>query len=150
MEGDFIIEDSLGYVDGIAGGNFIIMAESQASALMAAKAAVDAISNVEGVITPFPIVASGSKVGSKYRFLKASTNEKFCPSLRDKVESELPSNVKGVYEIVINGISLNAVKEAMRVGISVAMKIPGVVKITAANFDGKLGRHKIWLSELFD
>jgi len=150
MEGDFIIEDSLGYVDGIAGGNFIIMAESQASALMAAKAAVDAISSVEGVITPFPIVASGSKVGSKYRFLKASTNEKFCPSLRDKVESELPSNVKGVYEIVINGISLNAVKEAMRVGISVAMKIPGVVKITAANFDGKLGRHKIWLSELFD
>ncbi len=150
MEGEFIIEDSLGYTDGIAGGNFIIMAESQASALMAAKAAVDAISNVEGVITPFPIVASGSKVGSRYKFLKASTNERFCPTLRNKVESELPSNVKGVYEIVINGISLDAVKEAMRVGILAAMKIPGVVKITAANFEGKLGRYKIWLNELFD
>ncbi len=150
MEGEFIIEDGIGYADGIAGGNFIIMAESQASALMAAKAAVDAISNVEGVITPFPIVASGSKVGSRYRFLKASTNERFCPTLRDKVDSELPSNVKGVYEIVINGISLNAVKKAMKIGIQTAMKIPGVVKITAANFDGKLGKHKIWLNELFD
>lgn len=150
MEGDFIIEDSFGFVNGIAGGNFIIMADSQASALMAAKAAVDAISNVEGVITPFPIVASGSKVGSRYKFLKASTNEKFCPSLKDKVETSLPDDVRGVYEIVINGVSLDAVKRAMKVGISTAMRVPGVVKITAANFGGKLGSYRIWLNELFD
>ncbi len=150
MEGDFIVEDSFGCVDGIAGGNFVIMAETQASALIAAKAAVDAISNVEGAITPFPIVASGSKVGSRYSFLKASTNEKFCPSLKERVDSELPENVKGVYEIVINGVSLEAVKKAMRLGIMAAMKVPGVVKITAVNFEGKLGRHKIWLNELFE
>ena len=152
MEGDFIIENDIGYVDGIAGGNFIVMGETQASALMAAKSAVDAISNVEGVITPFPagIVASGSKVGAnKYRFLKASTNEKFCPSLRDVVESEIPKNVKGVYEVVINGVSLEAVKKAMRVGILSATKVPGVVKITAANFEGKLGRYRINLADLF-
>lgn len=149
MEGEFIIEETIGYVDGIAGGNFIIMAESQPSALIAAKLAIDAISNVEGVITPFPIVSSGSKIGSKYRFLKASTNERFCPSLRDRVNSDLPENVKCVYEIVINGLNLDVVKKAMKVGISSAMKVPGVVKITAANFDGKLGRHKIWLRDLF-
>ncbi len=150
MEGEFIVEDSFGVVDGIAGGNFVIMAETQASAFIAAKAAVDAISSVDGVITPFPIVASGSKVGSRYKFLKASTNERFCPTLRDRVDSELPEGVKGVYEIVVNGVSLEAVKKAMRLGISVAEKVPGVVKITAVNFEGKLGRHKIWLNDLFE
>ena len=151
MEGDFIIEDSIGYTNGIAGGNIIIMAETQASALMAAKAAIDAVSNIEGVITPFPIVASGSKVGSnKYKFLKASTNEKFCPSLVDKVDTVLPPNVRGVYEIVINGICLDVVKDAMKAAILSAIKIPGVVKITSANFEGKLGKHKIWLNELFE
>ena len=151
MEGEFVIEDSFGVIDGVAGGNFVIMAETQASALIAAKAAVDAISTVEGVITPFPIVASGSKVGARrYGFLKASTNEMFCPTLRGRIETSLPPNVKGVYEIVINGISLNAVKEAMRVGISAAVKVQGVVRISAANFEGKLGNYKIELNDLFD
>ena len=152
MEGEFIIENDIGYINGLAGGNIIIMGENQTSALMAAKAAVDAISNVEGVITPFPggIVASGSKVGSKkYKFLVASTNEKFCPSLRDVVDTNIPSNVKSVYEIVINGISIEHIKKAMRIGILAATKVPGVVKITAANFEGKLGKHKINLLDLF-
>lgn len=152
MEGEFIIENDIGYINGLAGGNIIIMGENQTSALMAAKAAVDAISNVEGVITPFPggIVASGSKVGSKkYKFLVASTNEKFCPSLRDVVDTNIPSNVKSVYEIVINGISIEHIKKAMRIGILAATKVPGVIKITAANFEGKLGKHKIDLSDLF-
>ncbi|HIP63324.1 MAG TPA: formylmethanofuran--tetrahydromethanopterin N-formyltransferase [Archaeoglobus profundus] len=152
MEGEFIIENDIGYINGLAGGNIIIMGENQTSALMAAKAAVDAISNVEGVITPFPggIVASGSKVGSKkYKFLVASTNEKFCPSLRDVVDTNIPSNVKSVYEIVINGISIEHIKKAMRIGILAATKVPGVIKITAANFEGKLGKHKINLLDLF-
>ncbi len=150
MEGEFIIEDSLGFVDGVAGGNFIIMAETQASALMAAKSAVDAISTVEGVITPFPIVASGSKVGAKrYSFLKASTNERFCPSLRNIVKSEIPEGVKGVYEIVINGINESVVREAMKIGIESAVKVRGVMKITSANFEGKLGRYRINLHDLF-
>ncbi len=153
MEGDFIIENDIGYTNGIAGGNFFILAETQPSALAAAKAAVDAISDVEGVITPFPggIVASGSKVGAnKYKFLKASTNEKFAPSIRDKVEgTNIPEGVKAVYEIVINGLTEEAIKEAMKVGILAATKIPGVVKITAGNYGGKLGKHIINLNELF-
>ena len=84
------------------------MGENQMAALMAAQAAVDAISGVCGVITPFPggIVASGSKVGSKkYKFMGASTNEVYCPTLRDKVEgSKVPEGVKAVYEIVIDGV----------------------------------------------
>ncbi|MCS7121453.1 MAG: formylmethanofuran--tetrahydromethanopterin N-formyltransferase [Archaeoglobaceae archaeon] len=153
MQGEFIVESHFGYVSGIAGGNFFIMAENQPSALAAAKAAVDAISNVEGVITPFPggIVASGSKVGAnKYKFLKASTNEKFCPTLRDKVEgSQIPIGVKAVYEIVINGLNAEVVKKAMKVGIEAATRIPGVVKITAGNYGGKLGKHLIHLKDLF-
>mgnify|MGYP000218037522 CR=1 FL=1 len=153
MEGDFIIENEFGYTNGIAGGNFFIMAETQPSALAAAKAAVDVISEIEGVITPFPggIVASGSKVGAnKYKFLKASTNEKFAPSIKEKVEgTEIPENVTAVYEIVINGLSVDAIKKAMKEGILAATKIPGVVKITAGNYGGKLGKHLIYLNELF-
>uniref|UniRef100_A0A7C3UDZ0 Formylmethanofuran--tetrahydromethanopterin formyltransferase n=1 Tax=Geoglobus ahangari TaxID=113653 RepID=A0A7C3UDZ0_9EURY len=153
MEGDFIIENEIGYTNGIAGGNFFILAETQPSALAAAKAAVHAIADVEGVITPFPggIVASGSKVGAnKYKFLKASTNEKFAPTIRDKVpDTQIPEGVKAIYEIVINGLNIDVVKEAMKVGILAATKIPGVVKITAGNYGGKLGKHLIYLNELF-
>ena len=153
MEGDFLIENDIGYTNGIAGGNFFIMAETQPSALAGAKAAVQAISDVDGVITPFPggIVASGSKVGAnKYKFLKASTNEKFAPSIRSEVaETEVPENVRAIYEIVINGLSIDAVKEATKTGILAATKIPGVVKITAGNYGGKLGKHLIYLNELF-
>ncbi len=153
MQGEFIVENDIGYVDGIAGGNFFIMAENQPSALAAAKAAVQAIADVEGVITPFPggVVASGSKVGAKkYKFLKASTNEKFAPTLRDVIEdSQIPEGVSAVYEIVINGLTIDAIKEAMRAGILAATNIPGVVKITAGNFEGKLGKYQIHLGDLF-
>ncbi|BDC35768.1 MAG: formylmethanofuran--tetrahydromethanopterin N-formyltransferase [Candidatus Methanoliparum thermophilum] len=153
MEGDFIIEEKIGIVDGIAGGNFFIMAENQMSALNAAEVAVDAIFNIEGCITPFPggIVASGSKVGSnKYKFLKASTNEKFCPTLKDKIkDSQIPEGVNGIYEVIANGMSLDLVKEAMRKGITAATKVPGVVKITSGNYGGKLGKYTIDLKDLF-
>jgi len=100
MSGDFIIEGELGIKRGVAGGNFFIMAENQASALVAAEVAVDAIENVVGTITPFPggIVASGSKIGSKYKFMAASTNEKFCPTLRgvEGVVCEVPQEINGM------------------------------------------------------
>lgn len=153
MQGEFLIENDVGYTDGVAGGNFFIMAENQPSALAAAKASVDAIGNVDKVITPFPggIIASGSKVGAnKYKFLKASTNESYIPSLKGSVEnSRIPDGVGAVYEIVINGLTLEAVREATRAGIIAASKIPGVVRITAGNYGGKLGRHIIDLRELF-
>jgi formylmethanofuran--tetrahydromethanopterin N-formyltransferase len=153
MSGDFIIEGELGIKKGVAGGNFFIMAENQASALVAAEVAVDAIENIPGTITPFPggIVASGSKIGSKYKFMVASTNEKFCPTLRGKegVTCEIPDGIDGIYEIVIDGVGEEAIAEAMKAGIKAAVTIPGVKRIYAGNYDGTLGAYQIWLEKLF-
>ena len=153
MSGDFIIEGELGIKKGVAGGNFFIMAENQASALVAAEVAVDAIENIPGTITPFPggIVASGSKIGSKYKFMAASTNEKFCPTLRgvEGVVCEVPEEISGIYEIVIDGMGEKEVANAMKAGISAAVKIPGVKRIYAGNYDGTLGAYQIWLEKLF-
>src|SRR5208337_5281147 len=104
------------------GGNFLIMAASQAHGLAAAEAAVAAIRNIPGVILPFPggIVRSGSKVGSRYKALKASTNDAYCPTLRGLVKTALPEGANAVYEIVIDGVDLPAVEEATRVGVRAA------------------------------
>lgn len=153
MSGDFLIEGELGIKKGVAGGNFFIMAENQASALVSAEVAVDAIEGVTGTITPFPggIVASGSKIGSKYKFMAASTNEKFCPTLRgvEGVVCEIPEEINGIYEIVIDALGEKEVENAMRAGISAAVKIPGVKRIYAGNYDGNLGAYQIWLEKLF-
>jgi formylmethanofuran--tetrahydromethanopterin N-formyltransferase len=153
MSGDFLVEAELGIRAGVAGGNFFILAENQPAGLLAADAAVDAIEAVPGAITPFPggIVASGSKVGStKYKFLGASTNEKMCVTLKDEVEGcQIPENVNGVYEIVIDGVDEDAVKAAMKAGIEAAVKISGVIQISAGNFGGNLGKYQIKLHELF-
>ena len=144
MSGDFIVEQSFGAVDGIAGGNFLILAQNQAAGLMAAEAAVNAIGKVKGTITPFPggVVASGSKVGSKYKFLKASTNTAFCVSLREDGVCTLSEDVSSVFEIVINGVDNQAIQAAMKAGINAACHVPGVLKISAANYEGKLGSHQ--------
>ncbi|MGC9434525.1 MAG: formylmethanofuran--tetrahydromethanopterin N-formyltransferase [Methanomicrobiales archaeon] len=153
MEGEYIGEESFGAVKGVAGGNFFVMGDSQPSALAGAIAAVEAIEGVPGTITSFPggIVASGSKVGSnKYKFMGASTNEKYCPTLREKVEgSEVPEGVAAIYEIVIDGVSEDAVKRAMAAGIQAAVTAPGIRKISAGNFGGTLGPVRINLHDLF-
>ena len=152
MEGEYIGEEEFGIVKGVAGGNFFVMAENQMAALMGAQASVDAIAKVPGTITSFPggIVASGSKVGSlKYKFMPASTNEKYCPTLREKVPgSKVPAGIKGVYEIVIDGIDEKSVAAAMAAGIKAAVLVPGVKFITAGNFGGTLGPFKIELHKI--
>jgi len=152
MSGDFCVEAELGIKAGVAGGNFFILAENQPAGLLAADAAVDAIEAVPGVITPFPggIVASGSKVGSnKYKFLGASTNEKMCVTLKDEVEGcQIPENVNGVYEIVIDGVDEDAVKAAMKAGIEAAVKVSGVIQISAGNFGGNLGKYQLKLHDV--
>jgi formylmethanofuran--tetrahydromethanopterin N-formyltransferase len=153
MSGDFLVEESFGIKDGVAGGNIFIMAENQPAGLLAAEAAVDAIAEIPGAITPFPggVVASGSKVGSnKYKFLGASTNEKMCVTLKDEVpDTEIPENVNGVYEIVIDGVDEAAVKAAMKAAIEAACTVQGVLQISAGNFGGDLGAYKIGLQDLF-
>jgi formylmethanofuran--tetrahydromethanopterin N-formyltransferase len=151
MGGDFIVEEEIGAIKGVAGGNFLIMGDSQMSALVAAEAAVNAIKGVPGCITPFPggVVSSGSKVGSKkYKFMGASTNEKFCPTIRENVpDTEIPENVKAVYEIVIDGVDEASVMAAMKAGVQSACRVPGVVKITAGNYGGNLGPFKFHLRD---
>src|SRR5581483_3693522 len=114
MDGEFLCEDLFGTIKGVAGGNFLIVGADQASALAAAEAAVTAIRQVPGVIMPFPggIVRSGSKVGSRYKKLKASTNDAYCPTLRGMVDSALPDGANAVYEIVMDGIDLASVEAA--------------------------------------
>jgi formylmethanofuran--tetrahydromethanopterin N-formyltransferase len=140
MDGEFTCEDVFGTVKGVAGGNFLIVGESQAAALAAAEAAVAAIRRVPGVILPFPggIVRSGSKVGSRYKKLRASTNDAYCPTLRGLVATALPDGANAVYEVVIDGLDLAAVEEATRVGGRAACQ-PGVLRVTAGNYGGKLG-----------
>jgi formylmethanofuran--tetrahydromethanopterin N-formyltransferase len=152
MNGEYIGEEEFGIVKGVAGGNFFIMGENQMAALVGAKAASDAIAGVKGVITSFPggVVASGSKVGSlKYKFMVATTNEKYCPTLREKVaDSKVPAGIKAVYEIVIDGVDEKSVAAAMGAGIRAAVQVPGVKFISAGNFGGSLGPFKLELEKV--
>ncbi len=149
MDGEFLCEDVFGTAKGVAGGNFLILGESQAAALLAAEDAVRAVRAVPGVIAPFPggVVRSGSKVGSKYAKLRASTNGAYCPTLRGVVPSELPDGVNAVYEVVIDGLDLAAVEEATRRGVRAACR-PGVRRVTSGNYGGKLGPFHIHLHDV--
>jgi len=154
MEGEFMVEDRFGATKAIAGGNFLILAESHKSGLQAAENAVEAINKKgEEVILPFPggVCRAGSKSGSiKYK-LNASTFHAFCPKLKKIVpDSKVPDNVNSIYEIVINGLNADAVKRAMAEGIKAAVKVPGVVKISAGNYGGKLGPYQAHLKEVLE
>jgi formylmethanofuran--tetrahydromethanopterin N-formyltransferase len=150
MEGEFLVAERFGAVKGVAGGNIIIFAADEEPARHAAEAAASAMRGVEGVIMPFPggIARSGSKVGSRYSALPASTNHVLCPTLRAQVDdSEVPSDVGSVFEIVIDGLALEPVREAMKVGL-VAAAEAGASHVTAGNYGGNLGPHHIYLREL--
>jgi formylmethanofuran--tetrahydromethanopterin N-formyltransferase len=150
MDGEFVCEDKVGTVKGVAGGNLLICGRTAESALGAAEAAVNAMRTLTEIILPFPggLVRSGSKVGSKYKALKASTNDAYCPTLRARTESALPEQTQAVYEIVIDGLTYDSVREAMRVGLHAACRSEGVLLVTAGNYGGKLGPHHVQLREL--
>ena len=153
MEGEFVCDEDTGSVEGVGGGNFLILARTRGQALAASEAAVKAMAAVRGIILPFPggVVRSGSKVGSKYKGLFASTNHHYCPTLRGTVDSALPPEVGSVLEIVIDGESFEAVAEATRVGISAVCDIGsagGIVAIDAGNYGGNLGPFHFKLREI--
>lgn len=152
MEGEFTVEDSFGVMKAVAGGNFLILAESRKAGLEAAEGAVNAIfQSTRGVILPFPggVCRSGSKSGSMKYKLKASTNHPFCPELKNIVpDSQIPENVNSVYEIVINGLNSKVVEKAMAEGMKATVKTPGVVKISAGNYGGRLGPFRAYLKEV--
>ncbi len=151
MFGEFIIERYIGYAEGIAGGNIWYFCESEEAALEAGEAAIEALKQVDGVITSFDICSAGSKPETKYPEIGPTTNHYFCPTLKNKIpDSKVPDGVKSIPEIVINGINREAVEKAMYVCMDVVSKIDGVVRISAGNYEGKLGQHKIYLKEIIE
>ncbi|MEP3480907.1 MAG: formylmethanofuran--tetrahydromethanopterin N-formyltransferase [Fuerstiella sp.] len=150
MDGEFVCEDQFGIVKGVGGGNLILTAADQATAIQAARQAVEAIDKLPDVIMPFPggLVRSGSKVGSKYATLRASTNHLWCPTLKGECTSDLQPAEMAVYEIVIDGLSEAAVANAMKVGCESLKQHSGVIRISAGNYGGKLGPFHFHLHRL--
>ena len=151
MDGEFVVESMVHVERGIGGGNFIVEGQTQLAALAAARRAIAAIEPLAGVITPFPggVARSGSKVGSRYKKLKASTAEAYCPNLRGRVDTQLADGANAAYEIVIDGVDEASIAAAMREGIRAAAG-EGVVAITAGNYGGKLGKFHFRLRDLVD
>ena len=151
MVPDFVIERYLGYAHGVMGANFWVMCRTKESLIKVAEKALGAIRRVTGVVTPFDVCSAGSKPETRFPLIGPTTNHLYCPSLRERLggASLVPENVRYIPEIVINGISMAAIKEAMKAGIEAASKIDGVVRVSAGNYGGKLGEFKIYLRELF-
>jgi formylmethanofuran--tetrahydromethanopterin N-formyltransferase len=152
MEGEFLVQEAFGVQKAIGGGNLLLLARDQQSALAGAESAVAAMRAVRGVILPFPggIVRAGSKVGAKkYKNMIASTNDAFCPTLRgrDGVVTEVPHDANSVLEIVVDGLDRPAIEKALGAGLDAAC-LPGMVEISAGNYGGKLGKHHFHLHQL--
>jgi formylmethanofuran--tetrahydromethanopterin N-formyltransferase len=149
LAGEFTIDRRFGFRDGLMGGNLWLMGADADAALSAAERARDAIAQVPGVIMPFPggIAASGSKAGSRYSFAVASTYAEYCPTLREKLgpKSKLPAGVGSVMEVIINGHDLESIAAATHQAIEAAVNTPGLVRISAGNYGGRLGKSFIYL-----
>ena len=149
MDGEFLVSDVVGAEKGVAGGNIIVQSVDQSAGLAAVRRATEAIWQQPGVITPFPggVARSGSKVGSRYKGLVASTSDPYCPTLRGRVQSKLDPAANCALEIVIDGISEAAIAAAMTAALRAAAG-QGVVRITAGNYGGKLGKFHFHLHQL--
>ncbi len=154
MDGEFVCEEKVGLVKGIGGGNFLILARDQQAALAAAERARGAMQQGANVILPFPggVVRSGSKVGSKYKALRASTNDAYCPTLVGLTGSRLPAGVGAVMEIVIDGLDADSIRARHARGdpgrVRARRRSAAWWRITAGNYGGKLGPHHFHLKEV--
>jgi formylmethanofuran--tetrahydromethanopterin N-formyltransferase len=151
MVSNFLIEQELGYKTAVMGANFWFMCKTKKAVNEGGRKALEAIHKVSGVVTPFDVCSAGSKPETKFSLIGPTTNHPYCQSLKQKLgtESKVPKGVKYIPEIVINGVSMKAVKEAMKAGIQSVREVDGVVAVSAGNYGGKLGKHKIYLKELF-
>jgi formylmethanofuran--tetrahydromethanopterin N-formyltransferase len=149
LSGEFVLDRRFGYRDGLMGGNLWFMGTSADAALLAAERAVQAVQQVPGVILPFPggVASSGSKAGSRYKFAIASTYEAYCPTLREKLgaQSKLPPGVVAIQEIIINGRDLPTIAQATQAAIAACVETPGLAKISAGNYGGRLGKSFVYL-----
>jgi formylmethanofuran--tetrahydromethanopterin N-formyltransferase len=151
MVPDFIIERYLGYAHGVMGANFWVMCKTKESVRKAGEKALEVIHKLKGVVTPFDVCSAGSKPETHFPVIGPTTNHPYCSSLKTKLgnASLLPDGVRYIPEIVINGVSMDAVKEAMKAGIQAVLNVDGVARVSAGNYGGKLGQFKIHLRELF-
>ncbi len=154
MDGEFVAQETTAVVKGVGGGNLLLLARDTDAALAVSEAAVAAMRKLRNVIMPFPggVVRSGSKVGSKYPSLMASTNDAFCPTLYGLVaKSELTPETRCVMEIVIDGLAEADVAAAMRAGLDAGIAFGaerGLLRISAGNYGGKLGPFHFHLHKL--
>jgi formylmethanofuran--tetrahydromethanopterin N-formyltransferase len=151
MVPDFIIERYVGYAHGVMGANFWVMCKTKKALKKAGEKALEAIHGVSGVVAPFDVCSAGSKPETRFPLIGPTTNHSYCPSLKQKLgkASMVPTGARYIPEIVINGISMQAVKAAMKAGIEAASKVDGVMRVSAGNYGGKLGEFKIHLRGLF-
>jgi len=151
MVPDFIIERHLGYARGVMGANFWVMCKTKETVKTVGEKALEAIHQIEGVVTPFDVCSAGSKPETHFPSIGPTTNHPYCSSIKPKLGSAslLPEGVRYVPEIVINGVSMEVVKEAVKVGIKAVLNVDGVVRVSAGNYGGKLGKFKIHLREFF-
>jgi formylmethanofuran--tetrahydromethanopterin N-formyltransferase len=152
MDGEFLVDDRFGIQPAVGGGNILILGRDQGATLRAAEASARAMRGIPGAILPFPggVVRSGSKPKSRYKFLFASTNDAYCPTLRAVAgETQVIAGVGCVLEIVIDGLDLGAVETAMRLGMHAAAQA-GALQISAGNYGGGLGQYKIGLHALLE
>ncbi len=149
MGGEFFLTRRFGFSDGVMGGNLWFMADTEDHAITAAERAALAVQQCPDSVLTFPggIAASASKAGSRYSFLIASTYAEYCPTLKGKagVESRVPDGVHSIMEIVINGSQLTAVAEATYAAIDAALGSDGLIRISAGNYGGRLGKSFIYL-----
>ncbi len=149
MDGEFLVQESIGIEKGIGGGNLILQSDGRENGLSAVRRAMEAIAPLPGVIAPFPggVARSGSKIGSRYKKLKASTADAYCPTLRGRVETKLVEGANCCYEIVLDGSEEESIGRALAQGMRAAAG-PGLLAITAGNYGGKLGKFHFHLHEL--
>lgn len=151
MVPDFVIEHYIGYGRGVMGGNFWLMCTTKEALKEAGAKALDAIHDVEGVVTTFDVCSAGSKPETNFPQIGPTTNHYFCPSLKDQLgkDSKVPDSVGYIAEIVYDAVSVDALKQATKVGIEAVLDVDGVVRVSAGNYGGKLGQYQIPLRELF-
>jgi formylmethanofuran--tetrahydromethanopterin N-formyltransferase len=151
MVSNFLIENELGYKTAVMGANIWYMCKTKKAVIQAGNKALKAMHEVPGVVTPFDICSAGSKPETNFPLIGPTTNHYYCQTLKRKLgkESQVPKGVKYIPEIVINGVSMQAVKEAMKAGIEAVCEVDDVTVVSAGNYGGKLGKHKIFLKELF-
>ncbi len=153
MDGEFLVDETTGVVPAVGGGNFLVLAETQPQALTACEAAIAAMRKVPNVIMPFPggVVRSGSKVGSRYKALGASTNDAFCPTIRGITRTQLSPEIGSVMEIVIDGLTAEDISASMKAGIQAVVDLglaAGIHRVSAGNYGGKLGKYHFRLREI--